>query len=73
VQRTPLWHLDQAALAVTYLNDPESVRLCRFPFSIVHSRPVGDDQLGEALFWSITYSLEKNSEKLQSSRFLEYA
>ena len=73
VECTPLWHLDQAALAVTYLNDPESVRLRRFPYSIVHSRPAGDNQLGEALFWSITYSVEKNAEKLQSFQFLEYA
>jgi hypothetical protein len=73
VQHSPLWHLDQAALVVTYLNDPESVRLQRFPFSIVHSRPVGDEQVGEAVFWSVTYSVEQNAEKLKSSRFLKYA
>jgi len=54
-ERSPLWHLDQAALAATYLNDPAAVRLRRFPFSIVHSRPAGDDQVGDAVFWSITY------------------
>lgn len=73
VERTPLWHLDQAALAVTYLNDPDAIRLWRFPISIVQSDPVGDDGIGDAIFWSITYSIAKNIEKLRSNRFLEYA
>jgi len=72
-ERSPLWHLDQAALAATYLNDPAAVRLRRFPFSIVHSRPAGDDQVGDAVFWSITYSVGQNAEKLKSSRFRQYA
>ena len=67
VQRGLLWHLDQAALAVTYLNEPASVRLKRFPFSLVHSRLAGDDQLGNAVFWSITNSIEQNAQKLNRS------
>ncbi len=71
-ERSALWHLDQAALAVTYLNDPTLARLLYFPFSLVHSRPVGDDQLGSAVFWSITYSIAQNAEKLRTAWFLEY-
>jgi hypothetical protein len=73
VERSPLWHLDQAALAVTYFNDSDLIRLRRFPMSIVHSGPIGDNQVDDAVFWSITYSSPKNVEKLRSDRFLKYA
>jgi glycosyltransferase involved in cell wall biosynthesis/tetratricopeptide (TPR) repeat protein len=73
IERSPLWHLDQAALAVTYLNDPGLIRLRRFPMSIVQSGPIADNQTDDAIFWSITYSSSKNVEKLRSDRFLKYA
>jgi glycosyltransferase involved in cell wall biosynthesis len=73
VEHCPLWHLDQAALAVTYLNDPDLIRLRRFPISIVQTGPIDDNKVGDAVFWSITYSRSKNVEKLRSSQFLKYA
>lgn len=73
IERNPRWHLDQAALAVTYLNDPSSIRLCRFPMSIVHSGALEDNGVSDAIFWSVTSSMPKSAEKLSSSRFLKYA
>jgi hypothetical protein len=73
VERSPLWHLDQAALVATYLNDRDSIRLRRFPVSIVESGPTGHNQAGDAIFWSITHSSSSNLEKLRSSEFLRYA
>ena len=73
IERSPLWHLDQAALAVTYFNDPGLLRLRQFPMSIVQSGPIGDNRADDAIFWSITYSNSKNVEKLRSNQFLKYA
>jgi glycosyltransferase involved in cell wall biosynthesis/tetratricopeptide (TPR) repeat protein len=68
-----MWHLDQAALAVAYLNDPAALRLLRLPFSMVHSRPIEDSKLETAVFWAITYSISRSAEKLRSPTFLAYA
>jgi glycosyltransferase involved in cell wall biosynthesis len=73
VKPSPFWHLDQAALAVTYLNDPDLIRLHRFPISIVQAGPIDDNQGGDAVFWSITHSRSNNEDKLRASQFLKYA
>jgi hypothetical protein len=68
------WHLDQAALAGAYLAC-EDVDFWLIPPKTMVSKPMrqqaaDDDQ---ALFWSVTYSIESNAEKLNSVDFQQFS
>lgn len=63
------WHLDQAALAVAYLR-PSKTRFATLQTSLVHLTDAPPSEASEdAVFWSITHSIEANSWKLDSEEF----
>ena len=66
------WHLDQAALAGAYLACPD-VDVWHIPPKTMVSRtlkPGPDDD--DTLFWSVTYSIEANAQKLNGLEFLQF-
>jgi hypothetical protein len=69
------WHLDQAALAVTHLWVPE-IKTCRFPLWIMDSvtdpMAPADALDPRSLFWSITYSHQLSTRKLETSLFQDF-
>ncbi|MGH7030853.1 MAG: hypothetical protein ACREEZ_10550 [Stellaceae bacterium] len=66
-----VWHLDQAALAVTQLGI-EGVRSFGLDPAVVHlapGEPPAQRPSGAGLFWSITNSIPSNRAKLESPTF----
>jgi hypothetical protein len=66
-----LWHLDQGALAITHLANPD-IRCNFIPPGMVHladSEPSMKRNADEGIFWSITNSLEQNIAKLNTRSF----
>ncbi|WP_462118320.1 glycosyltransferase [Methylorubrum extorquens] len=68
------WHLDQAALAVAYVMNQTAV-LRTFRPGIMHSNVYdgGEAVLGDALFWSITYSISENAKKIGTDLFKDFS
>ncbi|MFN7010889.1 MAG: hypothetical protein ACK4PN_12740 [Allorhizobium sp.] len=67
------WHLDQAALAVAYLR-PSETRFATLPTSLIHLTDAPPSAASnDAVFWSITQSIESNSWKLDDEEFKRLA
>lgn len=68
------WHLDQAALAVAFIRN-KSVAVRALPSGIMQSSVYDGQQIDfkDALFWSITYSIPKNAEKINTEFFSGFA
>lgn len=65
------WHLDQAALAITYLAS-ESIEYGYIPASMVHlepGEPNSDRPFDVGIFWSITNSIAENLKKVETASF----
>lgn len=65
------WHLDQAALAVTYLSE-DTVKYSFIPDSIVHlgsGEPIPGRPADVGIFWSITNSIPENLKKIETATF----
>jgi hypothetical protein len=65
------WHLDQAALAMTYLMLP-SVKHGRIPLSAIHladGEPAASRPSHVGILWSITNSIDSNMTKLETPMF----
>ncbi len=68
------WHLDQAALAVTYLSGPK-VEAQLLPPTIMESKSAAlssNSAAPEAVFWSVTFSQSQNAAKLDGDIFQQY-
>jgi hypothetical protein len=65
------WHVDQIALTVSLLSD-QQLRFAALPPTVMHNGGPADASPEEAIFWSITYSIESNHEKLRSDIFLAF-
>lgn len=67
------WHLDQAALGACYLkNKSAEIALIEPGTMLSELYRNGEVELGEAVFWSVTYSIPENQKKMSSRLFLEY-
>jgi hypothetical protein len=64
------WHLDQAALVVAYLASPD-VDFHLLPPGVLHNRPPKAQMDEQAVFWSVTYSVEQNARKLKAGDYLQ--
>lgn len=65
------WHLDQAALAITYLSN-EGIEYGYIPASMVHlepGEPNSDRPFDVGIFWSITNSIAENLKKVETASF----
>lgn len=72
--RNMTWHLDQAALAVTYLSE-DRIKYSYIPHSIVHlgsGEPMPDRPADIGIFWSITNSIPENLKKIETGTFSEF-
>ncbi|MFM0380147.1 hypothetical protein PQQ72_24375 [Paraburkholderia strydomiana] len=68
-----VWHLDQAALAIVYLENPQ-INYGFIPPSVVHltdGEPPRDRGPEVGIFWSITNSIAANLNKLKTESFKE--
>lgn len=68
------WHLDQAALAIAYVTN-ETAALRVFRPGIMHSNVYDGCEAvtGDAIFWSITYSISENAKKVETKLFRSLA
>lgn len=68
-----VWHLDQAALAIIYLDNPH-INYGFIPPSMVHltdGEPPRNRRPDVGIFWSITNSIASNLNKLKTESFTE--
>ncbi|MGA2842395.1 MAG: tetratricopeptide repeat protein [Steroidobacteraceae bacterium] len=64
------WHLDQAALAAVYLASADIDFFLIPPKTMISTMPRKKPaREAAALFWSVTYSVEANAQKLESEDF----
>jgi len=66
------WHADQIALAVSLLRNKE-IKFDPLPTAAMHSGGADDVPPEETVFWSITYSIERNHKKLSAERFRKWS
>ncbi|MDH6593193.1 hypothetical protein M2165_003082 [Variovorax sp. TBS-050B] len=64
-----LWHLDQAALAKAFFSMPQ-LRRVAIPTSMLHL--TGGTPAKDALFWSVTNSIESNLGKLEMDSYRRF-
>ncbi|MCP1549714.1 MULTISPECIES: glycosyltransferase [Methylorubrum] len=67
------WHLDQAALAVAYVAKGNA-KVRTFAPDVMHSKLYDGEQigLGGSTFWSVTYSIPENRNKINSTMFSDF-
>ncbi len=65
------WHLDQIALNVAHLAS-DDISLEPLPAGVMLSAAPGQEIPPEAFFWSVTYSISSNAQKLTETAFTRY-